>query len=144
MSPDCRHCRFRQGSPPTDFRWGCRSSESRSPSPRSCGSATRWNTLPTWSAGSRRSPRRPRSDRGPRRPADPRRDRRVGDGPAVADRLHELRHHPELEHAVEYLYLDVHDLARKQLRATSDAGTDYDIVVAPARAPAEGAVWLLE
>ena len=32
---------------------------------------------------------------------------------AVADRLHELRHHPDLEHAVEYLHLDVHDLDRK-------------------------------
>jgi urease accessory protein len=68
----------------------------------------------------------------------------VGDGPAVADRLHELRHHPELEHAVEYLYLDVHDLDRKRLRATSDAGTDYAVVLPRDSALADGAVLLLE
>jgi urease accessory protein len=63
---------------------------------------------------------------------------------AVADRLHELRHHPDLEHAVEYLHLDVHDLDRKRLRATSDAGTDYAIVLPRDSALAEGAVLLLE
>ena len=63
---------------------------------------------------------------------------------AVADRLHELRHHPDLEHAVEYLHLDVHDLDRKRLRATSDAGTDYAIVLQRDRALADGAVLLLE
>jgi urease accessory protein len=63
---------------------------------------------------------------------------------AVADRLHKLRHHPDLEHAVEYLHLDVHDLDRKRLRATSDAGTDYAIVLQRDRALADGAVLLLE
>jgi urease accessory protein len=63
---------------------------------------------------------------------------------AVADRLHELRHHPDLEHAVEYLHLDVHDLNRKRLRATSDAGTDYAIVLQRDSALADGAVLLLE
>jgi len=62
----------------------------------------------------------------------------------VADRLHELRHHPYLEHAVEYLHLDVHDLDRKRLRATSDAGTDYAIVLPRDSALADGAVLLLE
>jgi urease accessory protein len=59
---------------------------------------------------------------------------------AVADRLHELRH----EHAVEYLQLDVHDLDRKRLRATSDAGTDYAIVLPRDSTLADGAVLLLE
>ena len=63
---------------------------------------------------------------------------------AVADRLHELRHHTDLEHAVEYLHLDVHDLDRKRLRATSDAGTDYAIVLPRDSALADGAVLLLE
>jgi urease accessory protein len=62
----------------------------------------------------------------------------------VADRLHELRHDPDLEHAVEYLHLDVHDLDRKRLRATSDAGTDYAIVLPRDSALADGAVLLLE
>ena len=62
----------------------------------------------------------------------------------VADRLHELRHRPYLEHAVEYLHLDVHDLDRKRLRATSDAGTDYAIVLPRDSALADGAVLLLE
>jgi len=59
---------------------------------------------------------------------------------AVADRLHELRHH----HTVEYLHLDVHDLDRKRLRATSDVGTDYAIVLPRGSALADGAVLLLE
>ena len=63
---------------------------------------------------------------------------------AVADRLHELRHHPHLEHAVEYLHLDVHDLDRKRLRATSDAGIDYAIVLQRDSALGDGAVLLLE
>lgn len=63
---------------------------------------------------------------------------------AVADRLHDLRHHSGLEHAVEYLHLDVHDLDRKRLRATSDAGTDYAIVLPRDSALADGAVLLLE
>lgn len=63
---------------------------------------------------------------------------------AVADRLHQLRHRPDLEHAVEYLHLDVHDLDRKRLRATSDAGTDYAIVLPRDSALADGAVLLLE
>jgi urease accessory protein len=62
----------------------------------------------------------------------------------VADRLHELRHHPHVEHAVEYLHLDVHDLGRSRLRATSDAGTDYAIVLPRGSALADGAVLLLE
>jgi urease accessory protein len=57
---------------------------------------------------------------------------------AVAARLHELRH------AVEYLHLDVHDLDRKRLRATSDAGTDYAVVLPRGSALADGAVLLLE
>jgi urease accessory protein len=60
--------------------------------------------------------------------------------PAVAARLHELRHH----HAVEYLDLDVHDLDRKRLRATSDAGTGYAVVLPRDSALADGAVLLLE
>lgn len=59
---------------------------------------------------------------------------------AVADRLHELSHHPDLE----YLHLDVHDLNRKRLRATSVAGTDYAIVLQRDSALADGAVLLLE
>jgi len=59
---------------------------------------------------------------------------------AVADRLHELRH----AHAVEYLQLDVHDLDRKRLRATSDVGTDYAIVLPRDSTLADGAVLLLE
>jgi urease accessory protein len=59
---------------------------------------------------------------------------------AVADRLHELRH----QQAVEYLHLDVHDLDRSRLRATSDAGTDYAIVLPRDSALADGAVLLLE
>jgi urease accessory protein len=63
---------------------------------------------------------------------------------AVADRLHDLRHHPDLENAVEYLHLDIHDLDRKRLRATSDAGTDYAIALPRDSALADGAVLLLE
>jgi urease accessory protein len=59
---------------------------------------------------------------------------------AVADRLHELRR----QQAVEYLHLDVHDLDRSRLRATSDAGTDYAIVLPRGSALADGAVLLLE
>jgi len=59
---------------------------------------------------------------------------------AVADRLHELRH----ENVVEYLHLDVHDLDRKRLRATSDVGTDYAIVLPRGSTLADGAVLLLE
>jgi urease accessory protein len=40
--------------------------------------------------------------------------------------------------------LDVHDLDRKRLRATSDAGTDYAIVLPRDSALADGAVLLLE
>jgi len=58
----------------------------------------------------------------------------------IADRLHELRH----QQAVEYLHLDVHDLDRSRLRATSDAGTDYAIVLPRGSALADGAVLLLE
>jgi urease accessory protein len=59
---------------------------------------------------------------------------------AVADRLNELRH----QHAVEYLHVDVYDLDRNRLRATSDAGTDYAIVLPRGSALADGAVLLLE
>jgi urease accessory protein len=59
---------------------------------------------------------------------------------AVADHLHELRH----RHAVEYVHLDVHDLARKRLRVTSDAGTDYAVVLPRDTALADGAVLLLD
>jgi urease accessory protein len=59
---------------------------------------------------------------------------------AVADCLHELHH----QQAVEYLHLDVHDLDRSWLRATSDAGTDYAIVLPRDSALADGAVLLLE
>ncbi|CAN5711458.1 urease accessory protein UreE [soil metagenome] len=59
---------------------------------------------------------------------------------AVADQLHELRHH----NAVEYLHLDVHDLGRKRLRVTSDAGTDYAVVLPRSSTLADGAVLLLQ
>jgi urease accessory protein len=59
---------------------------------------------------------------------------------AVAGQLHDLRHH----HGVEYLDLDVHDLVRKRLRATSDAGTDYAIMLPRDSALADGAVLVLE
>ena len=59
---------------------------------------------------------------------------------AVAARLHELRH----RHAVEYLHLDTHDLARKRMRVTSDTGTDYAVVLPRDVALADGAVLLLE
>jgi urease accessory protein len=58
----------------------------------------------------------------------------------VDDRLHELRHHQ----AVEYVHLDIHDLERKRLRVTSDAGTDYAVVLPRDSALADGAVLLLE
>ena len=63
---------------------------------------------------------------------------------AVADRLHELSHRPDSERAVEYIHLDIHDLHRKRLRARSDAGTDYAIVLPRDSALADGAVLLLE
>jgi urease accessory protein len=59
---------------------------------------------------------------------------------AVAARLHELRH----RHAVEYVHLDVQDLDRRRLRVTSDAGTDYAVVLPRDAALADGAVLLLE
>lgn len=58
----------------------------------------------------------------------------------IAARLHELRH----QQAVEYVHLDVHDLDRKRLRVTSDAGTDYAVVVARDTTLADGAVLLLD
>jgi urease accessory protein len=58
----------------------------------------------------------------------------------VAHRLHELRHHE----AVEYLHLDVSDLDRRRLRVTSDAGTDYALVLPRDSVLADGAVLLLE
>jgi len=62
----------------------------------------------------------------------------------VADRLHELSHRADPEHAVEYIHLDAHDLDRRRLRATSDAGTDYAIALPRDSALADGAVLLLE
>ncbi|MBB3749086.1 urease accessory protein [Mycolicibacterium sp. BK634] len=59
---------------------------------------------------------------------------------AVAQRLHELSH----RHGLEYIHLDIHDLHRKRLRATSDAGTDYAIVLPRDSALGDGAVLLLE
>lgn len=59
---------------------------------------------------------------------------------AVADCLHDLRH----RHAVEYVHLDVHDLDRRRLRVTSDAGTDYAVVLPRDAALADGAVLLLD
>jgi urease accessory protein len=58
----------------------------------------------------------------------------------VDDRLHELRH----QQAVEYVHLDIHDLERKRLRVTSDAGTDYAVVLPRDSALADGAVLLLD
>lgn len=59
---------------------------------------------------------------------------------AVEEHLHELRH----QHAVEYVHLDVHDLDRRRLRVTSDAGTDYAVVLPRDSELADGAVLLLE
>ena len=59
---------------------------------------------------------------------------------AIAGRLHELRH----SHGVEYVHLDVHDLDRKRLRVTSDAGVDYAVVLERNTTLADGAVLLLE
>lgn len=58
----------------------------------------------------------------------------------LADRLHELRH----QRAVEYLNLDTHDLDRRRMRVTSDAGVDYAVVLPRDSALADGAVLLLE
>lgn len=58
----------------------------------------------------------------------------------VDDRLHELRH----RQAVEYVHLGIHDLERKRLRVTSDAGIDYAVVLPRDSALADGAVLLLE
>ena len=59
---------------------------------------------------------------------------------AVAHQLHELSH----DQAVEYVHLDVHDLDRTRLRVTSDAGTDYAVILPRGSALADGAVLLLE
>ncbi|WP_307786826.1 urease accessory protein UreE [Mycolicibacterium mengxianglii] len=59
---------------------------------------------------------------------------------AIAGQLHELRH----RQAVQYVHLDIHDLDRKRLRVTSDAGTDYAVVLPRDAALADGAVLLLE
>jgi urease accessory protein len=59
---------------------------------------------------------------------------------AVDGRLHELRH----QQAVEYVHLDIHDLDRKRLRVTSDAGVHYAVVLPRDTALADGAVLLLE
>ncbi|MCP2627119.1 urease accessory protein UreE [Mycolicibacterium smegmatis] len=58
----------------------------------------------------------------------------------IAGRLHELRH----RHAVEYVHLDAHDLDRKRLRVTSDAGTEYAIALSRDVTLADGAVLLLD
>lgn len=59
---------------------------------------------------------------------------------AVADGLHDLRH----RNAVEYVHLDIHDLDRRRLRVTSDAGRDYAVVLPRDTALADGAVLLLD
>lgn len=59
---------------------------------------------------------------------------------AVAGRLHELRH----RHAVEYVHLDPHDLDRRRLRVTSDAGTEYAVALPRDAVLADGAVLLLD
>jgi urease accessory protein len=58
----------------------------------------------------------------------------------VADQLHDLGH----GQAVEYVHLDAHDLDRTRLRVTSDAGTDYAVILPRGSALADGAVLLLE
>lgn len=62
-----------------------------------------------------------------------------GDG-VVDGQLHQLRH----QQAVEYVHLDVHDLDRKRLRVTSDAGVDYAVVLPRDSTLADGAVLLLD
>ena len=59
---------------------------------------------------------------------------------AVAGQLHELRHHK----AVEYLHLSVHDLDRRRMRVTSDAGVDYALMLPRHTTLADGAVLLLD
>lgn len=59
---------------------------------------------------------------------------------AVQERLHCLRH----RQAVEYIHLAAGDLDRRRLRVTSDAGTDYAVVLARTAVLADGAVLLLE
>jgi urease accessory protein len=50
--------------------------------------------------------------------------------------LHELRH----KSAVEYLFLAEMDLARKRLRATSDAGREYSLALPREQQLVDGAV----
>jgi urease accessory protein len=59
---------------------------------------------------------------------------------AVADGLHDLRH----RNAVEYVHLDIHDLDRRRLPVTSDAGRDYAVGLPRDTALADGAVLLLD
>jgi urease accessory protein len=58
----------------------------------------------------------------------------------VASQLHDLGH----DQAVEYIHLDAYDLDRTRLRVTSDAGTDYAVILPRGSALADGAVLLLE
>lgn len=58
----------------------------------------------------------------------------------IAQRLHELRHRG----IVDYVELDVHDIARRRLRVTSDAGVGYAIALPRTQTLGDGAVLLLE
>lgn len=54
----------------------------------------------------------------------------------LSESLHELRH----KNAVEYLFLPAADLARKRLRATSDAGQEYSLSLPREQTLIDGAV----
>ena len=60
--------------------------------------------------------------------------------PEIGERLHHLRH----QDRVEYLHLPAADLERRRLRATSDAGTDYAILLPRDQRLQDGAVLLLD
>lgn len=62
------------------------------------------------------------------------------DDPELADRLHHLSHTGR----VETITLAHDDMGRRRLRATSDAGTDYAIVLARDQALRNGAVLYLD
>ena len=68
----------------------------------------------------------------------------MGDGPGSRRPLHELRHHPTSSMPSSTSTSTCHDLDRSRLRATSDAGTDYAIVLPRGSTLADGAVLLLE
>lgn len=56
--------------------------------------------------------------------------------PDLSELLHGLRH----KQAVEYLFLPEADLARKRLRATSDAGQEYSLSLPRGQSLIDGAV----